>query len=124
MWPSLPRRPPASRGGGEGATGADIAGPPLSPNLLWLLGGSLLVLGVGALVLLGVIFWTEQVARRPSSPMVYALLLLVLALMMIGFAVVRWGRASASRHPRWQRVHAALLLCFATYLLVLAFSMA
>jgi hypothetical protein len=103
--------------GQELAAGATLSTPPPAPSrkVIALLG--LLVLGPAALlVLIGNIFWTEEALRRPSSPLSRAFLLLILALMLAGFAVVRFLRASASKRPRWQRAHGVLLLVLAGYL--------
>ncbi len=99
--------------------GAEVSTPqpPLSRKVLGLLVG-LLALGAGALVLVGNIFWSEEVLRRPASPIVQGLLFLILALMMTGFAIVSFVRAATSRRPHWQRAHGVLLLVFAAYALV------
>lgn len=99
--------------------GAEVSAPqsPLSRKVLGLLVG-LLALGAGLLVLVGTIFWSEEVLRRPASPIVRGLLLLILALMMTGLAILSFVRASSSKRPRWQRAHGVLLLVLAGYLLV------
>ena len=70
------------------------------------------------LVLSGIFFWNEELLRRPSSPIVRALMVLMLASMLTGFAVLRFLGASASRRPRWQRAYGVLLLVLASYLLL------
>jgi len=101
------------------AGAADVSQPPprLSRNVVALLG--LMGLGGAALlVLVGNMFWSEEVLRRPSSPVVRALLFLIMALMMTGFGVMRLVRASAGKRPRWQRAYGVLLLLVAGYMLV------
>jgi hypothetical protein len=74
------------------------------------------VMTVGAFglpVLIGYIFWAEVVLQRPSSPASRALVLVILATLLGGFSVVRFVGASASRRPRWQRVHGVMLLVLA-----------
>lgn len=105
--------------GREPAAAADVSRPtpPLSRRLIALL--ALFGLATAALLVLsGIFFWSEDLLRRPSSPIVRALLFLMLALMMPGFAVMRFLNASASRRPRWQRAYGVLLLVLACYLLV------
>lgn len=117
-WQKL-RRAVAAAGGQELVAGAEVSRPqrPLSRKVLGLAVGAL-ALGAGALVLLGNIFWTEEVLRRPASPIVRGLLLLIVALMMTWIAIVRFVGASSSRRPRWQRAYGVLLLLFAGYLLL------
>lgn len=117
-WQKLRRDVVAARGQ-ELEVGTDASTPQPTPSrrvMGWAVG--LLVLGAGALVLAGNVFLSEQVLRRPASPIVLALLFLDLALMMIGLAIARFVRASSSRRPRWQRAYGVLLLVLAGYLLV------
>ena len=104
--------------GHELVASANAAPPPAhSRKVMALLG----LMGLGAVtlvVLIGNFFWTEEVLRRPARPVVRALLLVLLALMMTGFAMLRFARASASRRPLWQRAYGVLLLVFAGYLLL------
>lgn len=102
--------------------GAEVSTPhpPPSAKVRGLLVGFLAVEGVlaaAALVVVGNLFWTEEVLRRPASPIFRALLLLIPAVMITGFAVLRFVGASAGKRPRWQRAYGVLLLVFAGYLL-------
>ncbi len=76
------------------------------------------VAAVATLVLFPISFWNEELLRRPSNPIIRALLSLMLASMLAGFAILRFIGASASRHPRRQRAYGVLLLVFASYLLL------
>lgn len=113
------RRAVVTAGGQELVAGAEfsIPQPPLSRRVLALFGG-LSTLAAGALVLVGYIFWSEEVLRKPASPIVRGLPLLIVALMATGFATLRFVRASFSRRPAWQRAYGVLLLVIAGYLLV------
>jgi hypothetical protein len=76
------------------------------------------VANTAALVLLGFMFWTAVVLGRPVSPGAQGLLLVVMGSMSVAFALMRFARASAKRHPRWQRAYGVMFLLFAGYLLV------
>ncbi len=117
-WQKLTRALEATSGRELGAAG-DISGPP--PRSSRKLIALLAVIGPAAaatLVLSAIFFWNEELLRRPSSPVVRALLFLMLALQLTGFAIVRFLGASASRHPRWQRANGVLLLVLASFLLL------
>jgi hypothetical protein len=102
--------------GQELATSASTTPPRPSRKVMAFV--AVLTLGAAALpFLIGNIFWTEIVLRRPSSPVSRALVLVILATMMIGLAGVRFVGASASRRPRSQRAYGVMLLAFAGYLL-------
>jgi uncharacterized membrane protein YdcZ (DUF606 family) len=82
-----------------------------------------LVLSAAALGLLGAMFWTEEVLRRPPNPIIRGWLCAVLGVMMTGAAAFRYFVVTTrSRRPRWQRAYAILLLLWAASLFVLAFS--
>jgi len=120
-WQKL-RRTVAVTGGQELVAGANLSAPqpPVSRKALpwWL--GLLLALSAAALALGGAMLWTEEALRRGPSPAIRVPLSLILALMLTGFAAIKWTGASASRRPRWQRVHGILLLLGAACLLVQA----
>jgi hypothetical protein len=123
-WQKLCQAVVAS-GGHELVAGGDVQTPePWSRKLTALFLGNLALSGAGGaavLILMGNVFWTTQGFRRPASPIIGALISSILALMMTGFAVVRFKMASAGMRPRRHRVHGVLLLVFAGYLLVQAF---
>lgn len=122
-WEEL-RRAAVVTGGHELFAGATLLtrwGPSSGKSLAYV---ALLCLGaLAGLALGGYIFWTEEVLRKPSSPIAWALVALLLATMMTAFAVEKFIMAAASRRPRWQRAHGVLLLLFAVYLLVQAIRM-
>ena len=121
-WQKLCRDIVAQRGAdllaGDGAGPAAVTPGPMSKHAL----ASLWLMGVGAsssLLLMGYAFWVQAVLDRRPGPIVGALLLLIQALMMGGFAIVRFARASTSRRPGWQRAQGVLLLLLSAVLLVM-----
>jgi hypothetical protein len=114
-WQKLCRAVVAARGQ-DLVVGAEVSTPqpPLSRKMLGLLVG-ISAMAAAALVLVGNMFWTEEVLRKTASPVVRALLFLILALMMIGCALMEFVRASASSRRRWQRVYGVLLLVLAVF---------
>lgn len=78
----------------------------------------LLALCGAAAALGGAVLWNEEVLGKPANPAIHAPLSLILALLSGGFGAMTWRGAAASRRPRWERVHGALLLFLAVFLLV------